>query len=91
MSKVHTPYSTATTSPLSKMQDSIPLLAEGDAFDIDLIVEEKLVTIKRILRYPNNENVLPVRERFFDLTPSTRRAVLAQINRRYDGRMVKAQ
>ena len=84
------PYSIKTMSNSSSpFQDSIPFLAEGDAFDIDVLVGEKLVTIQRILRFPNNENVVPTREKFFDLAPSTRKAVLTQINRRYENHTVK--
>lgn len=73
------------------LHDSIPLISNGDAFLIEL--EYDLlgtdIHITGIQRYENNQNVAPTWEKFMDLDPETRRRVIAQINRRYKGKMIK--
>lgn len=71
------------------MNDTLPLLHEGDAYVLELDISAPQVRLLSISRYPNNQNVEPTSENFRDLDPETKKAVVMQINRRYKGRMVK--
>lgn len=69
--------------------DSLPLLHDGDAFVLELEIWPSHVQLLSILRYSHNQNVEASHERFRDLDPFTKRAVIQQINRRWKGKMVK--
>lgn len=69
--------------------DSLPLLHDGDAFVLELEVWPRHVQLLSVLRYEHNQNVTATHEVFTDLDPYTKRAIIAQINRRYKGKMVK--
>jgi hypothetical protein len=68
----------------------LPLIHGGDSFVIDLkeVRDGTAVRIVRIVRYRNNQNVEGTEERFFDLLPDERTAVIRQIHRRHVGRTV---
>lgn len=67
----------------------LPLLHNDDSFIVDLeTVGLRCVRILRILRYRHNQNTEGTEERFHDLDYDTRRAVIAQINRRHVGKTV---
>jgi len=69
----------------------IPLLSNGDAYYIDVTESSRFneLVITAIDCFPNNLNVRPYRVSFMDLDQQTRRAVIEQVNRRFEGRMVK--
>jgi len=69
--------------------DSLPLLHDGDAFVLELEVWPTHIQLLSILRYENNQDVVASHENFRDLDPYAKRAVIAQINRRYKTKMVK--
>lgn len=69
--------------------DTLPLLSDdGDSFVIEVELHPLFVKISSIVRYPANQNSDGVLEKFFDLDPETRRAVIAQVNRRFKGKMI---
>lgn len=74
---------------MSTLSKPLALLHGGDSYILDLLVEDKLVTLLRIRCYPNNENVCATEYAFRDLTPDAKTAIIHQINRTYSGRMVK--
>lgn len=67
----------------------IPLLSEGDAWEIYVDSSAPAIHVLSILRLEGNTNTTPVETKYFDLTPDVRVAVLRQIQRRYPGRMVR--
>lgn len=68
----------------------IPLLHEGDSYQIYVSpFSDKMVLLSRILRYESNQNVEGVDIKFTDLDPTTRFAVIRQINRRFVGKTIK--
>ena len=71
------------------MNDSLPLLHDGDAYVLTLDVGEKHVLLSSILIYPGNTNTEPSHSSFRDLPPEAKRAVITQINRRHKGKMVR--
>lgn len=69
---------------------SIPFIHEGDSYFIYCTeLDPHTVRLDYLERFPGNSGVSPTKENFFDLDPQTRRAVIAQINRRYSGKVVK--
>lgn len=75
------------TTPTSR---SLPLIFEGDSYFIYCTeLDATTIHLDYIERFPGNVGVSPTKENFFDLDPATRRAVIAQINRRYQGRVVR--
>lgn len=69
--------------------DNLPLIHDGDSFEILLEVHDTFVQILSVLRYEGNTNSSPVQENFRDLRPDEKRAVIVQVNRRHKGMMVK--
>lgn len=69
--------------------DTLPFLHEGDALSLELEVWPTHVQLLSILRYEGNQNTTPTHDRFRDLDVYAKRAVIAQINRRYKNKMVK--
>lgn len=69
--------------------DSLPLLHDGDAFVLELEVWPTHIQLLSISRTPNNSDLVPAHERFSDLDPYAKSAVITQINRRYKGKIVK--
>jgi hypothetical protein len=69
--------------------ESIPLITAGDSFLIELEVHERHVQILAVQRFHDNLNSEASSERFRDLDPETKRAVIAQVNRRHPTRMVR--
>lgn len=73
---------------MSNSSDVLPLLHNGDAYELTLS-DANCVSLLRIVRYADNQNVSGTELRFFDLDPETRQAVLNQIRRRYEGKTIK--
>ena len=71
------------------MNDSLPLLHDGDAYILTLDVEDCHVLLSSILIYPGNTNTEPEHVLFRDLDTETKQAVIAQVNRRHKGKMVR--
>lgn len=72
------------------MNETLPLLHEGDSFLLELDHPNAFsVRLVSILRFAGNHNVDAVAERFLDLDPETKRAVISQVNRRYKGKIVR--
>lgn len=69
--------------------ETLPLIYDGDAYSLDVVVSELLVVLHAILRYEGNRNCTAVSIKFFDLSPDARRAVLHAVQRRFEGRTVK--
>ncbi len=75
---------------MEQLAKPVPLIHEGDSYLIYVAEEsERTCKITLIEVFPSNLNVAPTQERFFDLTPQARREVIAQVLRRFPGRLVK--
>lgn len=78
------------TSPSPKPSRSIPLIYEGDSYFIYCTeLDPSTVKLDYVERFPGNISTSPTKENFYDLDPATRRAVISQVNRRYQGKVVK--
>lgn len=67
----------------------LALVYDGDSFFIDVVgISPRSVKIARVIRFANNQNTEGSVERFADLTPECKRAVIAQVNRKFQGMMV---
>ncbi len=72
------------------LHDSLPLLFNGDGFVISLdVLDAYTVRIVAVVRYLGNGGTSGSHEQFRDLTPEEKRAVVAQVNRRHRGKMVR--
>lgn len=76
---------------MPSLRETIPLLFEDDAYELIVEVTESHVSVLEILRFPNNENVNPTSEKFFDLTPDCRDAIVRQINRRHPKKTLRVR
>lgn len=75
---------------MSSLHDTIPLLYNGDGLVIHLdALGELSVRITGVTRYSGNVDGDGSHEQFRDLSPEEKHAVVAQVNRRYRGRMVR--
>lgn len=75
---------------MSEPYRPLALIHDGDSFFIDVIgLSPRTVKIERVLRFANNQNVVGVEHKFFDLEPEVRSAVMAQVQRRYKGLTIR--
>lgn len=80
----------SSINPMSNSCETLPLIFGGDSFLIELeILSPHSLLILSVQRYHDNLNSEASAERFRDLDPETKRAVIAQINRRYPRAMVR--
>lgn len=80
-----------STSPQNAQSNDppIPLLFNGDAYQIYVAPSTHHVSVVSIELHRGNINTSPVEIRFFDLGPEARRAVVRQVQRRFPGLTVK--
>lgn len=67
----------------------IPLIVNQDAYCVEVIDDNVSIVVHQIFVFPNNENVRPVKRRWYELQQNEKDAVLKQIRRRYPKRMVR--
>lgn len=67
----------------------LPLIFEDDGYLIELSEDGPYIRITNILVYCGNSNNDPTETKFFSLSSDAKHAVIAQINRRYPGKVVK--
>lgn len=72
------------------LTETLPLLYNDDGFTVHLTLDDPhSVRITGVVRYTGNVDGNGTHEQFRDLSPEEKRAVVAQVNRRYRGKMVK--
>lgn len=67
---------------MSNLSD-IPLLYNGDAYHIHVEIFQQHVLVLGVTIYYDNQNSVGVFERYRDLDPETKKAVLNQVKRRH--------
>lgn len=73
----------------TSLPETLPLVHDDDGYTLEIYPSEKHVLLHRIIMYPNNRNGPDVIISFRDLSLEAKRAVIAQINRRYAGKVVR--